>query len=131
MPRLFHSTGITTCAHGIGGRKGRRAGLDPLEKKRFSYFARNRTPIPRLYGLSSGQYVLKTYWGIFTHTMSFPCRSPVALKANLHIPCWSHDVPLPRPYHDPATTLPRPCHSSTVLNAGRSPTCRLWTADAN
>jgi hypothetical protein len=31
----------------------------------------------------------------------------------------------------PATTLPLICHSPTVPNAGRSPTCRLWTADAN
>jgi hypothetical protein len=38
-----------------------------------------------------------------THTMSFPCREPTA-------------------------TLPRPCN---YPNAGRSPTCRLRTADAN
>jgi hypothetical protein len=53
-----------------------------------------------------------------------------------------HAVPLPRPCHYPATTLPLPCHypattlplhchSPTVPNAGRSPTCRLWTANAN
>jgi hypothetical protein len=44
--------------------------------------------------------------GRFTHTMPFPCR-------------------------DSATTLPLPCHSPAVPNTGRSPTCRLWTADAN
>jgi hypothetical protein len=27
--------------------------------------------------------------------------------------------------------LPWPCHSPTVPKAGRSPTCCLWTADAN
>jgi hypothetical protein len=32
-------------------------------------------------------------------------------------------------YH--AVPLPRPCHSPTLTNAGRSPTCRFWTADAN
>jgi hypothetical protein len=32
-------------------------------------------------------------------------------------------------YH--AVPLPLHCHSPTVLNADRSPTCRLWTADAN
>jgi hypothetical protein len=39
-----------------------------------------------------------------------PYRSPAALKANSHIPCRSHAVP-----------LPRPCRSPTVPNAGRSP----------
>jgi hypothetical protein len=34
---------------------------------------------------------------------------------------------MPFPCREPPATLPRPCHS---LNAGRSPTCRLRTADA-
>jgi hypothetical protein len=42
------------------------------------------------------------------------------LKANSHIPCCSHiDI------------LPRPCHSLRVPNAGKSPTCSLWTAVIN
>jgi hypothetical protein len=51
-------------------------------------------------------HVCTHFKGQFTHTMPFPCR-------------------------DPATTLPLPCYSPTVPNAGRSPTCRVWTADAN
>jgi hypothetical protein len=46
--------------------------------------------------------------------------SSLWLRADSHKPCRS-----------PATTLPLPCHSPTVLNEDRSPTCRLWTADAN
>jgi hypothetical protein len=52
--------------------------------------------------------------------MPFPCCSPAALKANLHVQCRSL-----------ATTLPLLCHSPIVTKAVRSLTCRLWTADAN
>jgi hypothetical protein len=42
------------------------------------------------------------------------------ISADSHIPCRSS-----------AATLPLPCHSPTVPNTGRLPTCHLWTVDAN
>jgi hypothetical protein len=39
-----------------------------------------------------------------------PCCSPAVLKSDSHITCCSHAVPLPRPGHDLATTLPFSCY---------------------
>jgi hypothetical protein len=49
-----------------------------------------------------GQFLTSS--AVFTHTMSlsFPCHSPVALKANSHIQCRSHAIPMPLPCRDPA-----------------------------
>jgi hypothetical protein len=105
MPRPFHSTGITTCAHAIGGRTGRRAGLDPLEKKMVSYFARNRTAIPRLHGLSSGQYVPETYKGQFTHTMPRPCRDPTTTLPFSESVEGGQVAHMPFPFREPAVAL--------------------------
>jgi hypothetical protein len=77
---------------------------------------------------------IKIAWGSLTTARRF--------RADSHIPCRFHAFPMPFPCRDPATTRPRPCHypatilslswhSPTVPNAGRSPACRLWTADAN
>jgi hypothetical protein len=55
------------------------------------------------------------------------------LRADSHMPYRSHGVPLQRgrlihTYY--AVPMPLTCHSPTVPKAGRTPTCRLWTADA-
>src|SRR5215475_2164351 len=71
-----------------------------------------------------------------THCIPLPCTDITkTVKADSHIPCRSHDVPLPLPCRDLATTLPfsdsavsfvkvrvvdhavtlpRPCHEPTV-----------------
>jgi hypothetical protein len=86
--------------------------------------------------------------GYFTHTIPFSCRSPAALIKKC--------LAVPLPFSDsamsfvkvrmvdgnirnasPATTLysnnlrGTPLGSRKKPNAGRSPTCHLWTADAN
>jgi hypothetical protein len=78
----------------------------------------------------------------------------LSFKANSHMPCRAHAVPLPcraalihtghaapLPFSDSAVSFVKyasdnnlrgtPGGSRKKPNTGRSPTCRLWTADAN
>jgi hypothetical protein len=81
--------------------------------------------------------------GYFTHAIPFSCRSPAALINKC--------LAVPLPFSDSTmsfvkvrmvngniqTASPATTHRATPLgsrkkpNAGRSPTCHLWTADAN
>jgi hypothetical protein len=113
----------------------------------------NLSPTPYYCGhcfSNSNRWDYKVTKGRFTHAMPFTCHYPATTlplpcydpattllrpchypATTLPLPCYDPATTLLRPCHYPATTLPLPCHSPTVPNAGRSPTCRLWTAEAN